>query len=794
MEQAKYIQALAPYLFDSIENLALPDSIVNGKLLFTRAATINDYEEDRVHRMKNRKLTNLALTGTIYGREHDILPSTRIHSPSGINVAMLLADGQINENELSNVVKQMVVADDARMVRSNQIVNSFLRADRYENYTALLFAIITFYYTLINTEKNTKKYENYKITKQMFDNAVALEGMNDERKLGAKLTELVLDELKIGYHRGKGMLLPGMSLILSHFSNSHTDYNISIPYYEIDDYNDGHTVISDIRGTEFGFVEKKFYAMDPRDYIVYYSSAFYHGQPFMNIGGIADLDKYASHKYRMRLDGMTTNEIAVLLYLLQGNTRCTPFLSDQEVLDIDLKDLHFYGPAGNLTDYYVAAEFDKKKISPQVVKSMLKKVVNNHRCYDDLLVAMRLANHLSSQPDADTVEAHSWIDMKWRICLPEFGAFRAIMIHMLMGEPCKLTADAMSLWTDVSGSWEYLITTGVITNALWHWGEYLRYVNVSSGQDQLLAIHQPTVVARERHTWVPALISAITGKSVPAYIFPGCGIELATDALDMFTDRVVKYNTTTLTMAQAAFWGWTIHAFTDHSIYHLSQPAPPTGIVAMINTAGSLVDNTPLQQQFKITNPSAQHGISRVIIKSDWYNTWAVGLVARYHGYDLGYTLGSDKQYKDERTIWAPNNVQIAYPPVFDLEADLYDGYRWFGTKDRQHTPAENPLLRMATGTVKRMGWFTTKLRLKALPDMKAYDATTTQMSRQPVSFVGKQFESDLNYIASVLAKYNVVDQDFQVHPAVIGVTLVDPISDAGLSGVQAELNDVADE
>jgi hypothetical protein len=231
-----------------------------------------------------------------------------------------------------------------------------------------------------------------------------------------------------------------------------------------------------------------------------------------------------------------------------------------------------------------------------------------------------------------------------------------------------------------------------------------------------------------------------------------------------------------LTDDQVKLWSWTKQGAGTSQHFQLIQPAPPGCIALVINSGGSLVSGTPLAQNFSIVKPLTQQGLRRTLCRSDFYNTWAMGLVLRFHGYDLGYTVGSDVNYTQERQLWAPNSVQIAYPPMFDTSAETYTEYRWFGVRQRDNVFAEDPNHKMLQEGRKDMFWYCTKLRLKSKADMKAYAATTVVSARRSVNIIVHEFKTDLNYIASVVARYNNQTQGFQIDSTVIG-TVVPPES-----------------
>jgi hypothetical protein len=758
--ETSYLTSIAPYVFDYVGELSLPDEFTNGQILLRKATTINDEESERMVRLKARRLTNLSAMGTVYGREHKLQFGSRVHSPSGLNVEMILANGQYSEEELTKLIRSMVVADDARAVRTNQIVNAFQRSDKYENYTRLLFSLLSMYYTQLAYEKTTKTQKRYKITKTFID---GLKFDFDEDELACDyIVRKFLNSIGMKITQ-PGYIVNGSIMNWLQMDSKTEEIDVVLDFWVINKYDDGHTVIDNERGKVFGFNNRSYVVVNPNIRVPFYEGINYHGQSFINVSGEASLDAYANQRYKLRLDGLTTNQVSILLTAIKGFDRITPFLSDQRIMSIDIGQVHFYGPNGKISDFYRFETFDRQQITSDTIKDTIRKFVNTHRCYDDMLVAMRSFMPYIAQPDADTVEAHTWWDREYSTVLPEFGAFRGLHVQFISGVPAQLTKDAMDVWNAISHSWQYITVAGFVHNTLWQWGEYMRFMNLSDGLEQLSAVHRPGEVSRPRESWIPGIISGVTGKAMPANIFLDCGTIYKDDPSDMFVGKVVNIDSTTETDLQRKSWGWSTRTLTSGLALTLNQPAAPSGIVLVIGSAGSLLSGTPLCPKFLVTKPEVDYGITRTLIRSSWFNTWAMGVVTRFHGYDLKYTVGSDSKYANTRDMWAANNVQIVTPPVLDMDTADYSRYRWLGTVDRDVTFAENPMDKMSPGEQRSFVWKNMKAVVMRKADIKSLPAAQFSSTAMTVTKAYTAFVTDLNYVQSVLSSYDPTTQGFQL-------------------------------
>jgi hypothetical protein len=230
-----------------------------------------------------------------------------------------------------------------------------------------------------------------------------------------------------------------------------------------------------------------------------------------------------------------------------------------------------------------------------------------------------------------------------------------------------------------------MVPVSIIHDSLWNWAEYLRRVNVLDGNQQLYNVVNPEMVNRDRTHWIASLISAMIGKPQPANLFLDCGTLYDKPFDQFFSDISIKVDITNETDAQIALWGWTRNTIGGVTTISINQPVAPSGLAIVVGQKGSLLDDTPLSAEFTVKRPVADHGIVRRQYRTDWYNTWAMGTVMRFNGYDLNYTLGSDMTYSHRRVLYAANNVQVAVPPVLDVGGYEYAPYRWFGPTERQH-------------------------------------------------------------------------------------------------------------
>jgi hypothetical protein len=146
-----------------------------------------------------------------------------------------------------------------------------------------------------------------------------------------------------------------------------------------------------------------------------------------------------------------------------------------------------------------------------------------------------------------------------------------------------------------------------------------------------------------------------------------------------------------------------------------------------------------------------------------------MGLLTRFHGYDLKYTVGSDIRYAHTRNMWAANNVQLVTPPILDMDAEDSSRYRWLGTIERDTTFSENPMDKMMPGETRSFVWKDLKsvvmreASMKALPAAQFYSVNTT-VTRAYTAFV-----TDLNYVQSVLASYDPKVQGFHLALTMLG-------------------------
>lgn len=763
------IDIVAPYVREIFGKVGMPKEFTNGTILTRRVVEVIDDEKTESKKILMRRATRLAARGTVYGRAHEIQNTQRVHSPSGINIDMVLSTGHYNEEALFDYIKKNIISDLARSQRVNQIMEAVRRCEKYENYTCLLFTMILKYFKILTYNKNTFKMIKHKITRKDYEkyNLIYEED-------SYKIVDDIMKQYNIGYT--KGSLFQDYHIMRAHFmKGNNDDYIYQFKVWTIDKYDDGHTIIDESRGVDIGFKQRQFKVPEFGTEFRYTTEIKRYSQQYLDVPSEDRIDEYSRQRYKFRVDSMTPLQIIIFTSCLRGNKRNTPLLCDQDIQLVELDQCAIYATNKSTNDALdrFGPTFTRDMVTEEAIRQTINVFVNIHRCYDDFLVALRLAIPYLAQVLPDTIEAHIWLNMQRSTTIPEFGAFRGINSIYTIGTPCQLTKAAADTWFSLEHVWQNMLQASIAHDALWCWAEYLRCVNIRDSVQQMKKLIHGKYVFRDPAVWVPTLLSAMIGKPQPTVIFQGCGIIITRPPDVMFSGMSIIVDKVNEEQTELDKWGWSLVIKNNIKKIFLNQPAPPSGIVLVVGLGGTLLDGTPLSHEFMIERSVRREGVTRLMTITDWYNVWSLGMVTHLNGFDLHYHNHRTGPDNETITTYAANDVQLIVPPVFYIHADNNDWplYNIISINERKNKfGVDDPTRRMDEGEVRRLRWKTTPAIFANKNDMTAMDACHNIIARPVVaSKMIKTVVTDVNYVVGVYAKYDTTEQDFQVEYQMLG-------------------------
>nr|QIP68047.1 coat protein [Erysiphales associated totivirus 2] len=520
----------------------------------------------------------------------------------------------------------------------------------------------------------------------------------------------------------------------------------SFRYWSCYEYNDGHSKSGKKFGDNFGFKHNLFKV--PGNIGRVEIDGETRLEPCDTWSSLNDqsIDERSQALGHINCDNLTDTEIMLLNGYMTKKERMTPFLVDQ---DIDILPEEGKVLAYNIQEVpQGVAQYNERD-----VMSLMKKMIANHRWYEDARSAYHALQPWISQPSTETVESHWWVTLPRRLNIPKFGASRAMFPMLTSGDGVQVTQQAIDESSLLcSATLEHLVTSGV-SNCLWFWGEYMTVFNQVDMHSMIDMLDNGIDISIKSQQRMLALISAVTDMVVPKACY---------DSVITCIDRGIENNLTRIvpfgyidrtTIDKCGF-----NLEDDHKVIYNTVVAPGgTAIVLGLN--GSLLANTPLSACFSIEAPELVKSFKGSDKKlMSFMNLWAAGTAARWQGKNLYYRIPNRS---DIYVMYAANDVSIATPPVL-INTDKCCGlYEIVDCVNREKTFGTNIVTSWALTKV--MSWNKTPMMVLETCDRHSFSAIGNSTLMRFDSHVHIQDNKEIHYVSALLAKYDQEKGGFHV-------------------------------
>lgn len=718
-----------------------------------------------------RRKSNIEIHVNVYGRSHSLRADVVHHSPSGLNVALINAHGHPDVPKMQMLMRNTGLA---RFTRVNRIATRFEEYNTAENYTSLLFSMRSLAWTMDMVDKCTSHLITVKIPDELLEGEGA-ELDEDEywRRVG------VVASGKFGFCREEEMRPLGdlSPVALKALPGSRNKQKtIQVMVWKTPAYDDGRIQINKQRYLQAGFVNSCFLVNNKvRSGMI----------PSNNIRGFVGVmpdtnpdvvDQYFRSKYFVRSEGMTDRDVWVLMQCVFNRRRSTPFLCDQSIDHKNAnEDIVFVG----MTDQEARKCFrramgeDTPADPPcmhytfEDIMSSHDKFVTTHRVYDDAAVARQMFDSYVVQPACSTVESHIYFNVEWLTDLPALGMRRSCIGELLGGQGAMISPQNFEAFQAMTGLSRVQLGISFVHNHLWMWGEYLAVSQRALWEEaviDLVAGKAHEIVVNE---WQATVISAMLGNMQPAVPFYGVGTRFKYSFESCFNARTI----TVENVDHGQELGMTAVRTVAGGVNTLTfkYTVPPANASVILGLAGSLAIQTPYAHSFTVTNPVKKLSRRSVIGRTDRYNVWALGVAARWNGYDVRYADGSFSERENYLVMCAQNSDMIAMPPVFDSDVDWFNGHTLFGVYEREHVFGDSPTDTLVEGGRREFVWNNDQIALHETFDRRGMETSQLNTRGRKTVALTERVRIDREYLVAVNSEYRPEEADFRVVPVRAG-------------------------
>lgn len=219
------------------------------------------------------------------------------------------------------------------------------------------------------------------------------------------------------------------------------NYVFNASVYVVDKYHNGHVTIEKERFGTAGFVNGNYLYM-PMIWDTHWASMV---EPpsglFVQRCGpdveatLAASTRLANYHY-IHADGLSDSDLLTLLFAYHPSPTTTPFLVDMDVhLPVNAKRLRINRPGCPWweTEGSVTARLQSHRPTAADYLRILLSLVQLNRWEEALFEAERYIAPFISQPEPDTIEAHTWIKYTRDLYLPKLGLARGIHLVSVLG-------------------------------------------------------------------------------------------------------------------------------------------------------------------------------------------------------------------------------------------------------------------------------------------------------------------------------------------------------------------------
>nr|QIP68051.1 coat protein [Erysiphales associated totivirus 4] len=719
---------------------------------------------------------------TVLGRAGTFSPTVRHHSYSGMNKEMLNSSGDLSFSAITKEFKEFNADLDVKESRVNHYVERFSDGGFYDNMTPLILSLYVKKYKLDIADKFTtidKVFQfgaditNSMVGKDMkgvfaimykhiSDNKLA--GMSSDMTDYEQIIKTIMREVKMKYATSAA----GDNKDKNVNRDSQLMIKVTIPCWEMYDYDDGHNVSGKSFGEVVGFISNLFLVPQGVRRYIQKEVNMLKGTKNLFPRENSMINNLASKDGFIDCASMSQREISILEWALEGNERSTPFLVDQT--------FRIISSGSHVVMYNNSHEVSEiNNITTKEIDNTIKKLVLNHRTYQEHYNALVLLKDWVAQPATETLESHWWLSLKRTLIMPELGLKRAVFPQLMKGEAVCITSAASETFTETFDKGTTLYVASALLNTAYQWGEYLIRINAISTK-QLLQLRRnhgtDEIHPTERTTM---LQSAILGTAIAVCNYTRASTIL-TDDLDSQFSNVVKFGKIELDYLED--YGYTITG----SAVIANAIVTPGATMMILGLASSLLKNTPLESKFTINPLHEMTYEGRSRRAAFFKDLWAMGVVARWNGYDLKYL--TPVTFNKHR-MFAANNVSVAMPPVLPKAVRVTDKYLVLGTYERDNSWGDD--FEWARASYTSFNW--NRLQVDLLEGNKynsrpIYSESIGGVTPRKLQFVELD---NIEVVTAVLSDFSVVNRSFLCERIIAGVPLPPEVEASRLLEVQEE-------
>lgn len=733
----------------------------DGEILLLRNVQLRDTSEAAM-RIKVRRTARVEVKGTIYGRSHRVRLTQKEHSPSGLNVALINAEGVPDFEKIHNLVRHSVTNDLARAARVNDIAIRFVAENTYENYTSLLFNLCALSWVAERHQKASRHILNIKISNECLPSELTPVDRREE------VYWALVDRIctgNCGYKRVPFTYPIGnWEEAISHGKEDGNKSKIfNIKCWRVDDYSDGHTVIDSKRFVEFGFKHRHFLVNEGfRDYDFDNQNAYGRKQGYYD-DDVATAEMVFKRKFLVRAEGMTSRDMGIIMLAIYCRKRYTPFLCDQDnILATGADKITWIGEESSAVrsrlDQF--ANSGRLRFSSADVRSAMHKFIALHRCYDDAMNGFRLFDNFVAQPLPTTVEGHLWSNHEWTTDLPVLGMRRAGLAMMVSETAALITPDALDIASKMVNRMSVQQGVGLMVNYLWFWGEYFYVAQQAQHDEMVSSMVGGKFKEMDPKIWQAGILSAMVGQRQPVSPFTHVGTRMTYSNDSNFNNRDLLVNQDSGGRELSILSETRVNE--GEIFLRFKVFVPPSSPAAIMGCAGPLLRGTPYDPVLQINAAATQRLATGMYKETDWMNLWKCGVIQRWNGWDLRYCEGNNVDRDRCAVMFASNEDMIALPPVIDGDAAILRPYVIFRSDERNHNYGEHIFDKMQDGSTRSMVWNLGAATMKEHGVRRSEDATLYTGGGSRINMVYERVILDRQYTVMVMADYDKESGDFR--------------------------------
>nr|BAT62491.1 capsid protein [Red clover powdery mildew-associated totivirus 8] len=702
---------------------------------------------------------------TVFGPKCSWSTGSRHNSVYGLNSQMLKQDGTIDDMVVVDFINK--ISPDIEVVRSrvNRAYNTLTINSLYDNAVAPLLRLYQQRMICALDEVSSKKTVTLTVEANLLSQATSIAS---SRNIVVKL----LEDENIGYSPEDSQLDVWAKELFEYTASASAHVSkeakrqakdvkgtvtLSFEAYDCHSYDDGMSKSGNSFMSECGFNSNLFkVAADVTQLTLKEQDRARLASPWGANGLFVSESNISSDGF-INVSNLENKEIDVLNAVLVRHVRNTPFLIDQDFdIGISTSRITFIGVPSNYKPS------TKVPINSDILASIIGKLVSSHNWYEEGRTAYIMARQWLAQPSTESVQSHWWLVTKRALVVPATGLKRAMIPNLVTTTGVKISQQAVDDSAALTANVGTAVVNSGVFNAMWFWGEYLSVHNGSQDNVIYNNFHSNLAMSLTADNRANALISALSGLTIPTAVFDSCYTLMEGGISSQFRNVV---NFGRIAIPEAQEYGY---VKSGKNIISNMVVAPSCGMV-VLGKAGSLVKGTPYSNAFMVPATKLKYTRAGVPVHMlPFMGMWATNVVCEWQGYVKKYSLAGVKGKHFKSASW--ENCGLAAPPVVDYtndeEGDFIVGRTIEG--DRVYGADLTANRSVDVG----YSWHTTELELLSSLDPQS-DVVPGNIRSQELHMTLKtNFVGDNDYMSAMVAVYDVDSMDFRVEQYMLAVPI----------------------